>query len=74
MTETRRRTLVKSVSYRIVGGLITVAVAYAATGTLRAAAAIGLIDTVVKVGAFYLHERLWLRIDYGRTKAPEYYI
>jgi uncharacterized membrane protein len=74
MRETRRRTILKSLSYRVIGGLITIVVAYAATGTLRAAAAIGLIDTVVKVGAFYLHERLWLHIDYGRTKDPEYYI
>ena len=74
MRETRRRTILKSLSYRVVGGLITICVAYAATGTLGSAAAIGLIDTVVKVGAFYLHERLWLRIDYGRAKDPEYYI
>jgi uncharacterized membrane protein len=72
--ETRRRTLVKSVSYRIIGGLITVSVAYAATGTFGSAAAIGLIDTLVKIGAFYLHERVWLNIDYGRIREPEYHI
>ena len=72
--ETRRRTLVKSCSYRVVGGLVTMSVAYAATGQMSAAAAIGLIDTLVKLGVFYAHERLWLRIDYGRVKDPEYQI
>jgi uncharacterized membrane protein len=72
--ETRRRTLVKSLSYRIIGGLITISVAYGATGTIGSAAAIGLIDTLVKIGAFYLHERLWLNIDYGRINEPEYHI
>jgi uncharacterized membrane protein len=74
MKEMRRRTFVKSLSYRVVGGLVTLTVAYGATGTLGAAAAIGLIDTVLKIGVFYFHERLWLNIDYGRVKDPEYYI
>jgi uncharacterized membrane protein len=74
MTETRRRTLVKSLSYRILGGLITLGVAFLATGKLTAAATIGIVDALVKLGAFYLHERLWLRIGYGRTHEPEYHI
>ena len=72
--ESRRRTLVKSVSYRIIGGLVTVGVAYAATNRLGAAAAIGLSDTMVKLGVFYFHERMWLRINYGRSANPEYNI
>jgi uncharacterized membrane protein len=72
--ETRRRTLLKSVSYRIVGGLVTMAVAYGATGKASAAAAIGLLDTFLKLGVFYGHERLWLNIEYGRIKEPEYHI
>jgi len=72
--ETRRRTLVKSLSYRIIGGLITLTIAYIATGTIGSAVAIGLTDTVVKIGVFYLHERAWLHIGYGRTKEPEYQI
>jgi uncharacterized membrane protein len=72
--ETRRRTLVKSCSYRLVGGLVTTSVAYAATGKGSAAAAIGILDTIVKLGVFYAHERFWLRIDYGRSKEPEYHI
>jgi uncharacterized membrane protein len=72
--ETRRRTLVKSISYRIIGGLVTVGVAYAATHRVGASAAIGLLDTTVKLGVFYFHERLWLKINYGRTPQLEYHI
>jgi uncharacterized membrane protein len=28
----------------------------------------GLLDTVVKLCLYYLHERAWSRISYGRTK------
>ncbi len=72
--ESRRRTIVKSISYRVLGGFITLGVVLVATGEVSAAAAIGLADTLVKVGAFYFHERLWLRIDFGRTHEPEYHI
>jgi uncharacterized membrane protein len=72
--ESRRRTIAKTVSYRILGGLITLGVAFLATGRVSAAAAIGAVDTLVKLGAFYFHERLWLQIDYGRADDPEYHI
>ncbi len=74
MIETRRRTLVKSLSYRVLGGLVTMGVAYLLTHRAGAAALLGLTDTLVKVGVFYLHERLWLRINYGRISPPEYQI
>ena len=74
LVETRGRTLLKSCSYRIVGGLVTMGVAYAATGRPSAAAMIGAFDTIVKLGVFYAHERLWLRIDFGRASPPEYQI
>jgi uncharacterized membrane protein len=72
--ETCRRTIAKTVSYRILGGFITLGVAYSATGRIGAAAAIGVFDTLVKLGAFYFHERPWLRINYGRVEGPDYQI
>jgi uncharacterized membrane protein len=62
------------VSYRFIAACITWAIAFIATGKLSAAIAIGLLDTLVKIGVFYLHERLWLRIAYGRRREPEYHI
>jgi uncharacterized membrane protein len=62
------------VSYRIIGAIVTWTIAFIATGKLSAATAIGLLDAVVKIGVFYLHERLWLRINYGRRREPEYHI
>jgi uncharacterized membrane protein len=43
-------------------------------GSLDLAARIGVLDTVIKIGAFYIHERLWNRIGLGKQKPPEYQI
>lgn len=72
--ESRKRTIVKSISYRIFGGLVTLGVAFIATGQVSSAAAIGIADALIKVGLFYSHERLWLRIGFGRSEGPEYHI
>jgi uncharacterized membrane protein len=70
--ESRRRSLVKSISWRILAAIITTLVALALTGEMAFAAKIGLIDTSVKLLIYFLHERIWNKINYGRVKAPDY--
>ena len=38
------------------------------------AASIALGDTMVKLPACYAHERLWLRVRFGRSRPTEYHI
>jgi uncharacterized membrane protein len=70
--ETRRRSVIKAVSWRIFAAIITACVALAMTGQLEFAAKIGLIDTTVKLFIYFLHERVWNKIPYGRVPAPDY--
>jgi uncharacterized membrane protein len=35
---------------------------------------VGLIDSVVKIAMYFLHERIWNYINFGRAKPPEYEI
>jgi uncharacterized membrane protein len=70
--ETRRRSLAKSLSWRVVAGIITALVALAMTGQMKFAAEIGAIDTTVKLLIYFFHERVWNKIDYGRVSAPDY--
>ncbi|GAB4249995.1 MULTISPECIES: DUF2061 domain-containing protein [Deferrisoma] len=73
--ETARRSLAKALSWRLVATVVTTAIVFAATGEAEFAATIGITDTVVKFGAYFLHERLWNRIPFGRHRPePEYYI
>jgi uncharacterized membrane protein len=70
--ETQSRSIVKALSWRVLAGLITAGVALSMTGQLKFAAEIGLIDTVVKLGVYFLHERAWNRVRFGRVVAPDY--
>jgi len=49
-------------------------VAWIILGQVTHALEIGLLDTVIKLGAYYGHERAWDRIGIGRHRAPEYNI
>jgi len=72
--ETRRRSIVKALSWRLCATLVTAAVALAVTGELATALEIGLFDTAIKLGVYYGHERLWLNISFGKARPPEYEI
>ena len=72
--ESRKRSIAKALSWRIVAVLITAVVAYVVTGKLTTALEIGIADTVIKLGVYYLHERTWLRLPYGKAPPPEYQI
>lgn len=72
--ETHLRTILKAATWRIGGLVMTLTVAWAVTGRGDIAMAIGLVDTCVKLVAFYVHERIWLKLKFGRAKAPEYEI
>jgi adenylylsulfate kinase len=67
--ESHRRAIAKALSWRIVGLFLTVATAWALTRRVDVSASIGLVDSSLKVFAFYFHERAWLRINYGRQMA-----
>ena len=72
--ETRRRSIAKALSWRIAATLITASAAWILTDRIDTAIQVGLLDTSIKLFAFYGHERLWVRLPYGRPRPPEYQI
>jgi uncharacterized membrane protein len=65
--ETHRRSLTKALSWRLFALLITCLVALVVTGSAATSLAIGGADFLIKIGTYYLHERLWLNISWGRV-------
>ncbi len=72
--ETHARSIVKALTWRLGGFVVTVSVAWALTHQVAMATSIGLADTLVKLLAFYAHERVWLKIRFGRPRQLEYEI
>jgi uncharacterized membrane protein len=57
----RKRSLIKTVSWRIVASTTTFLIAWMVTGNLTAGAAIGGAEAVTKMFLYYGHERAWER-------------
>lgn len=72
--ETRKRSIAKALSWRFFATMITVAVVFLLSGEVVFAAKIGLLDTTIKLVAYFVHERLWLRIPFGRYERTDYQI
>ena len=72
--ETRKRSIAKALSWRVFATMITVLVVFILSGRLVFAAKIGLLDTLIKLVVYFMHERMWLRIPYGRYQETDYQI
>ncbi|EPR72649.1 Conserved hypothetical protein probably involved in assimilatory sulfate reduction [Winogradskyella psychrotolerans RS-3] len=64
--ENIKRSIVKTVSWRVVGTLATVTISYLVTGTLALAFSIGGIELVSKMVLYFFHERTWNSIKWGK--------
>lgn len=75
--ESHYRSIVKAVSYRILGSATTAGIFFVLTGKGSLSLGAGALDMVLKIGVYFVHERIWNHINFGRstsTKAPEYEI
>jgi uncharacterized membrane protein len=61
-----RRSLVKTISWRITGSSATFAIAYVMTGSFAIAGIIGVTQMISNTILYYLHERTWNRIKWGQ--------
>jgi uncharacterized membrane protein len=57
--DSRGKSLVKAISWRVLGTLDTIVISWALTGTLSLALSIGSIELFTKFFLYYAHERLW---------------
>ncbi len=70
MKENNARSVVKTLSWRGFATLITFLLAFGLGGDLALAAMIGGADTLVKLVAYYFHERTWARSNFGMEIHP----
>ena len=63
--ESRLRSLLKAITYRITGTITTALIVLAVTGELAVAAAVGVVEPLAKIVIYYLHERAWQLVPRG---------
>ncbi len=71
MIERKSRSIVKTISWRAVGTIDTIIISYIITGHMAFAFSIGGVELFTKMMLFYLHERAWNKIGFGRVKSKE---
>ena len=64
--DTARRSLVKTVSWRLTGSGATFLISYAIAGNFAIASTIAIVQLVSNTVLYFVHERIWNKIGWGR--------
>ena len=68
MTEKPYRSIVKALSWRATGTVDTILISYVITGQAKFALSIGFVELFTKIFLYYVHERIWNKLSFGRMK------
>ena len=63
--QARKRAIVKTLCYRLFMVILTVIVAWLIIGNIEEALNIGIIANLLKMGTYYIYERIWDHITWG---------
>jgi uncharacterized membrane protein len=66
--EKPHRSVAKALSWRITGTIDTILVSLVVTGKVKVALSIGFVELFTKICLYYIHERAWNKINFGRAK------
>jgi uncharacterized membrane protein len=64
--DTHLRSVAKGMSWRIIATLVTTIVVWLISGEVSMALFAGASDSLVKIGLYWGHERLWQTVGWGR--------
>ena len=68
--DTKARSWVKSILWRVIGIVVLGTISYAITGNWKQMTLITVLFHSIRVVLYYYHERVWERIKWGRLKHP----
>jgi len=66
MIDTRLRSLVKTISWRLTGSGATFIISWLISGNFVVAGSIAALQIVTNTILYFFHERLWNKITWGR--------
>jgi uncharacterized membrane protein len=65
-SETHARSILKAISWRTLGTVDTFVISWFMTGRMAIAGSIAILEVGTKIAWYYLHERAWSAINWGR--------
>jgi uncharacterized membrane protein len=68
MADRHYRSIIKALSWRATGTVDTILISFIVTGHIKLALSIGFIELFTKIGLYYVHERVWDKLSFGRVK------
>lgn len=68
MNESKRRSILKAVSWRIFASIDTFLIAWLISGSVSTSSWIAGIEAFTKVFLYYFHERLWNKVSWAKKK------
>ena len=71
MADKHYRSFIKAVSWRVTGSVDTMVISFLITGKLKWALTITGVEVFTKIGLYYVHERVWEKLSFGRVKEPQ---
>ena len=69
--ESRKRSLVKTVTYRTFLTLLLAAISWYFTGNVSQTITITIVFSVSAMVIYYLHERIWSMINWGKKEKDQ---
>ena len=66
--ETLRRSIAKTVSYRVVILILDFSAIYLFTGQIKVAFGFMIVSNIYTTLGYFLHERIWGKIKWGKIK------
>ncbi|MFC4722870.1 DUF2061 domain-containing protein [Geojedonia litorea] len=65
ITNPNKRHIIKTITWRILGTIDTIILAWIISGDPMIGLKIGLVEVLTKMLLYYFHERIWYKFDYG---------
>ncbi|MFO7889301.1 MAG: adenylyl-sulfate kinase [bacterium] len=72
--ETKTRSVIKSITWRFMATLTTVSLVYIFTGRIDMAMEIGGIEVILKILIYFIHERVWYKIRFGKKEIEPFVV
>jgi len=70
IVDTKKRSAVKSITWRVIGIVLLGIISYLITGDWKEMTIITVVFHSIRLVLYYYHERAWERISWGKIKHP----